>query len=149
MGTRGRALLRHQSSRTFAQDRLGIRVDRVAARVARRRRRGEMASLQDLYGVARRLSMEIRSGLEQLEGAEARGTLQSSSSLSRDMHAKLRELSKITQQVESQWRVLVVQENTSKRDIWGQYDAEAGARISLQRSGGMVDELMSHAGNVL
>ena len=160
-----------------------------------------MASLQDLYGVARRLSMEIRSGLEQLEGAEARGTLQSSSSLSRDMHAKLRELSKITQQVESQWRVLVVQENTSKRDIWkrkveqivedcdqyrvaldrfksrenrrqaeqrdrdelmqrvtsddefrllvGQYDAEAGARISLQRSGGMVDELMSHAGNVL
>ena len=199
--TRGRALLRHQSSRTFAQDRLGIRVDRVAARVARRRRRGEMASLQDLYGVARRLSMEIRSGLEQLEGAEARGTLQSSSSLSRDMHAKLHELTKITQQVESQWRVLVVQENTSKRDIWkrkveqivedcdqyrvaldrfksrenrrqadqrdrdelmhrvtsddefrllvGQYDAEAGARISLQRSGGMVDELMSHAGNVL
>ena len=185
--TRGRALLRHQSSRTFAQDRLGIRVDRVAARVARRRRRGEMASLQDLYGVARRLSM-VRSGLEQLEGAEARGTLQSSSSLSRDMHTKLHELTKITQQVESQWRVLVVQENTSKRDIWkrkveqivedcdqyrvaldrfksrenrrqadqrdrdelmhrvtsddefrllvGQYDAEAGARISLQRSGG-------------
>jgi len=56
-----------------------------------------MASLQDLYGVARRLSMEIRSGLEQLEGAEARGTLQSSSPLSRDMHAKLRELTKITQ----------------------------------------------------
>lgn len=62
--------------------------------------------------------MEMRSGLEQLEGAEARGTLQSSTALSRDMHAKLRELTKITQQVESQWRVLVVQETTGKRDIW-------------------------------
>ncbi|MDB9925333.1 hypothetical protein OAD67_03620, partial [bacterium] len=157
-----------------------------------------MASLTDLYNVARRLTMEMRSGLEQLEGAEARGTLQSSTALSRDMHAKLRELTKITQQVESQWRVLVVQETTGKRDIWkrkveqivedgdqyrvslerfksrenrrnaeqkdrdelmqrvtnddefrllvGQYDAEAGAKISLQRSGGMVDELLSHAG---
>ena len=145
--------------------------------------------------------MEMRSGLEQLEGAEARGTLQSSTALSRDMHAKLRELTKITQQVESQWRVLVVQETTGKRDIWkrkveqivedgdqyrvslerfksrenrrnaeqkvrdelmqrvtnddefrllvGQYDAEAGAKISLQRSGGMVDELLSHAGNIV
>ena len=38
--------------------------------------------------------------------------------LSRDMHAKLRELQKVTQQIESQWRILVVQENSSKRDLW-------------------------------
>lgn len=34
------------------------------------------------------------------------------------MHTKLRELSKVTQQIESQWRILVVQENSSKRDLW-------------------------------
>ena len=34
------------------------------------------------------------------------------------MHAKLRELQKVTQQIESQWRILVVQENSSKRDLW-------------------------------
>ena len=79
---------------------------------------GIMATLQDLYGVARRLIMEIRRGLEELEGAEARGIIQTSTSLSRDMHAKLRELQKISHQIESQWRILVVQENSSKRDLW-------------------------------
>jgi len=138
---------------------------------------------------------------EKLEGAEARGTIQASTSLSRDMHSKLRELSKLTQQIESQWRILVVQENASKRDLWkrkveqvvedcdqfrvalgrfkgresrrqaeekdrdelmqrvtsddefrllvSQYDAEAGAKISIQRSGGMVDELLAHGASVL
>jgi Golgi SNAP receptor complex protein 2 len=138
---------------------------------------------------------------EQLEGAEARGVIQSSTSLSRDMHNKLRDLQKVTQQIESGWRILVVQENGAKRDIWkrkveqvvedcdqfrislerfksresrrnaeeqqreelmqrvtsddefrllvNQYDAEAGARISLQRSGGMIDELLAHGSSVL
>ena len=143
------------------------------------------------------------------------------------MHAKLRELQKVTQQIESQWRILVVQENSSKRDVWkrkveqivedcdqfrvslerfksrenrrqaeerdrdelmqrvtsddefrllvGQYDAEAGARsahqrnaaraprqetdnslsppsrwtVSLQRSGGMIDDLLANGASVL
>ncbi|EEH56693.1 uncharacterized protein MICPUCDRAFT_58939 [Micromonas pusilla CCMP1545] len=160
-----------------------------------------MASLQDLYTVARKLTMEMRGGLEQLEGAEARGVIQSSTSLSRDMHNKLRDLQKVTQQIESGWRILVVQENGAKRDIWkrkveqvvedcdqfrislerfksresrrnaeeqqreelmqrvtsddefrllvNQYDAEAGARMSLQRSGGMIDELLAHGSSVL
>ena len=160
-----------------------------------------MATIQDLYGVARRLTMEIRRGLEELEGAEARGIIQTSTSLSRDMHSKLRELQKVSQQIESQWRILVVQENSSKRDIWkrkveqvveecdqfrvslerfksretrrqaeerdreelmqrvtsddefrllvNQYDAEAGAKMSLQRSGGMVDDLLAHGASVL
>ena len=64
------------------------------------------------------MTMEIRRGLEELEGAEARGIIQTSTSLSRDMHSKLRELQKVSQQIESQWRILVVQENSSKRDIW-------------------------------
>ena len=162
---------------------------------------GIMATLQDLYGVARRLIMKIRRGLEELEGAEARGIIQTSTSLSRDMHAKLRELQKISHQIESQWRILVVQENSSKRDLWkrkveqvveecdqirvslerfksresrrqaeerdrvelmqrvtsddefrllvNQYDAEAGAKMSLQRSGGMVDDLLAHGASVL
>ena len=117
------------------------------------------------------------------------------------MHSKLRELQKVSQQIESQWRILVVQENSSKRDIWkrkveqvveecdqfrvslerfksretrrqaeerdreelmqrvtsddefrllvNQYDAEAGAKMSLQRSGGMVDDLLAHGASVL
>mmetsp|Transcript_29818 Transcript_29818/g.73923 ORF Transcript_29818/g.73923 Transcript_29818/m.73923 type:complete len:116 (-) Transcript_29818:806-1153(-) len=77
-----------------------------------------MSSLHDLYGVARRLTVEIQGGLEQLEGAEARGIIQASTSLSRDMHSKLRELQKVSQQMESRWRFLVVQENASKRDLW-------------------------------
>jgi hypothetical protein len=31
----------------------------------------------------------------------------------------------------------------------GQYDAEAGAKISIQRSGGMVDDLLAHGASVL
>ena len=117
------------------------------------------------------------------------------------MHNKLRDLQKVTQQIESGWRILVVQENGAKRDIWkrkveqvvedfdqfrislerfksresrrnaeeqqreelmqrvtsddefrllvNQYDAEAGARMSLQRSGGMIDELLAHGSSVL
>ena len=34
------------------------------------------------------------------------------------MHNKLRDLQKVTQQIESGWRRLVVQENGAKRDIW-------------------------------
>ena len=34
------------------------------------------------------------------------------------MHNKLRDLQKVTQQIESGWRILVVQENGAKRDIW-------------------------------
>jgi Golgi SNAP receptor complex protein 2 len=34
------------------------------------------------------------------------------------MHTKLKELQKLTQQIESQWRILVVQENSSKRNLW-------------------------------
>ena len=117
------------------------------------------------------------------------------------MHNKLRDLQKVTQQIESGWRILVVQENGAKMDIWkrkveqvvedcdqfrislerfksresrrnaeeqqreelmqrvtsddefwllvNQYDAEAGARMSLQRSGGMIDELLAHGSSVL
>ena len=117
------------------------------------------------------------------------------------MHNKLRDLQKVTQQIESGWRILVVQENGAKRDIWkrkveqvvedcdqfrislerfksresrrnaeeqqreelmqrvtsddefrllvNQYDAEAGARMSLQRSGCMIDELLAHGSSVL
>mmetsp|Transcript_29819 Transcript_29819/g.73925 ORF Transcript_29819/g.73925 Transcript_29819/m.73925 type:complete len:247 (-) Transcript_29819:340-1080(-) len=160
-----------------------------------------MSSLHDLYGVARRLTVEIQGGLEQLEGAEARGIIQASTSLSRDMHSKLRELQKVSQQMESRWRFLVVQENASKRDLWKRkveqvaedtdqfrvvmerfkgrenrrqaeekdseelmqrvtsddefrllvdsYDAEAGAKISIQRSGGMVDDLLASGASVL
>ena len=128
-----------------------------------------MATLQDLYTVARRLTVEMRGGLVgvhasratheyvdivllvgvalkpssrigfdpvsdhcppslppvhlvlfcagKTRGAEARGTIKPAP-VYRAQHTKLRELSKVTQQIESQWRILVVQENASKRDLW-------------------------------
>ena len=55
------------------------------------------------------------------------------------MHAKLRELQKVTQQIESQWRILVVQENSSKRDVWKRKVEQIVEdcdqfRVSLERS---------------
>ena len=84
---------------------------------------------------------------EKLEGAEARGTIQASTSLSRDMHAKLRELSKVTQQIESQWRILVVQENASKRDLWKRKVEQVVEdcdqfRVALERFKGRVSPVL-------
>ena len=71
--------------------------------------------------------------------------MQGSTSLSRDMHAKLRELSKVTQQIESQWRILVVQENVSKRDLWKRKGEQVVEdcdqfRVALERFKGRVSE---------
>ena len=78
-----------------------------------------MASLQDLYTVARRLSFDIRDGLERLEKSELKNFGgNGNSNLAREQRTKLAELQKISNQMEKQWRILVVQENASKRDMW-------------------------------
>ena len=59
----------------------------------------------------------------------------SSTALSRDMHAELRELQKVTQQIESQWRILVVQENSSKRDVEEESRADRGGLRPVQSFG--------------
>ena len=160
---------------------------------------GESWHLQDLYGVARRLIMEIRRGLEELEGAEARGSSKPRLSVQRYARQAARASEDIApdresvayprgsgeQQQKDLWkrkveqvvedatnpsfpgevqverdqktsggedRVELMQRVTSDdefRLLVNQYDAEAGAKMSLQRSGGMVDDLLAHGASVL
>ena len=63
------------------------------------------------------------------------------------MHAKLRELSTVTQQIESQWRILVVQENASKRDLWKRKVEQVVEdcdqfRVALERFKGRVSPVL-------
>jgi len=76
-------------------------------------------SLQDLYAVARRITFELQDGLIRLERLEGKGhggnaTIQEL----KEQRNKLNELQRISQQMEQQFRVLIVLENPAKRDIW-------------------------------
>eukprot|EP00241_Pyramimonas_parkeae_P011743 CAMPEP_0114260674 /NCGR_PEP_ID=MMETSP0058-20121206/20632_1 /TAXON_ID=36894 /ORGANISM="Pyramimonas parkeae, CCMP726" /LENGTH=216 /DNA_ID=CAMNT_0001375963 /DNA_START=9 /DNA_END=656 /DNA_ORIENTATION=- len=74
-----------------------------------------MSQLLSLQSAARKITLELRQGLERLEKME--GT-QAASALGRDMRTKLSELQKISAEMERKWRVLVMQESSAKRDIW-------------------------------
>ena len=99
------------------------------------------SSLSDLYSVARRISFELQEGLIRLERLEGKGhggnaTLQEA----REQRNKLQEMTRISQQMESQFRVLIVKENPSKRDTWkrkvSQISEECDQyRIALDRFG--------------
>jgi len=99
------------------------------------------SSLSDLYSVARRISFELQEGLIRLERLEGKGhggnaTLQEA----REQRNKLQEMTRISQQMESQFRVLIVKENPSKRDTWkrkvSQISEECDQfRVALDRFG--------------
>ena len=99
------------------------------------------SSLSDLYSVARRISFELQEGLIRLERLEGKGhggnaTLQEA----REQRNKLQEMIRISQQMESQFRVLIAKENPSKRDTWkrkvSQISEECDQyRIALDRFG--------------
>jgi len=61
------------------------------------------------------MSLELRQGLEKLERLDC---THSSQPLARELKSKFQELHKISGEMEKTWRVLVMQENASKRDIW-------------------------------
>ena len=99
------------------------------------------SSLSDLYSVARRISFELQEGLIRLERLEGKGhggnaILQEA----REQRNKLQEMTQISQQMESQFRVLIVKENPSKRDTWkrkvSQISEECDQyRVALDRFG--------------
>ena len=103
------------------------------------------SSLSDLYSVARRISFELQEGLIRLERLEGKGhggnaTLQEA----REQRNKLQEMTRISQQMESQFRVLIAKENPSKRDTWkrkvSQISEECDQyRIALDRFGSRSD----------
>mmetsp|Transcript_3318 Transcript_3318/g.7815 ORF Transcript_3318/g.7815 Transcript_3318/m.7815 type:complete len:225 (+) Transcript_3318:337-1011(+) len=75
-----------------------------------------MSDLAGLHSQAKRLILSLRSGLERLEAAEAAGN--TSKEMSSDMRQKLNDLTRISQQMDSTWRMQTVNEGLSKKNIW-------------------------------
>tara|TARA_B100001559_G_C16437452_1_gene592774 strand:+ start:802 stop:1308 length:507 start_codon:yes stop_codon:yes gene_type:complete len=107
-------------------DREDARTDRPASaqtRASSRRRPasapigGNMASLDDLYAVSRRLCFDISDGLTRLERDEARGVARNEA-LGREMRARIGELKRITSEMERQWRSMAMTASISKSDMW-------------------------------
>eukprot|EP00232_Nephroselmis_pyriformis_P000063 CAMPEP_0182906556 /NCGR_PEP_ID=MMETSP0034_2-20130328/33818_1 /TAXON_ID=156128 /ORGANISM="Nephroselmis pyriformis, Strain CCMP717" /LENGTH=226 /DNA_ID=CAMNT_0025042247 /DNA_START=102 /DNA_END=782 /DNA_ORIENTATION=- len=76
-------------------------------------------SLSDLYNKARRLTLELREGVEKLE-ASSQGTSYGASDagLARGLREKQKELQRVSAEMDSMWRMQVVREGASKKDIW-------------------------------
>ncbi|PNH08898.1 Membrin-11 [Tetrabaena socialis] len=67
--------------------------------------------------------MLLREGLERLEAREGGSTravsaTDASAGLARDLRAKLHDLTRISGEMDSIWRMQVIRENASKRDVW-------------------------------
>mmetsp|Transcript_23262 Transcript_23262/g.64585 ORF Transcript_23262/g.64585 Transcript_23262/m.64585 type:complete len:224 (+) Transcript_23262:214-885(+) len=98
-----------------------------------------MSDLQALHSQAKRLILSLREGLERLEAAEAGG--KASTEMSSDMRQRLADLIRTSQQMDSQWRMQVLNESASRKTIWKrkveQVAEESDAlRVSLERFAG-------------
>ena len=76
-----------------------------------------MASLEDLYAVSRRLCFDIQEGLVKLERDEE-GKRARNENLARDMRARMGELTKVTSELERQFRVQAMKQSMTKSDVW-------------------------------
>jgi len=76
-----------------------------------------MASLEDLYAVSRRLCFDIQEGLVKLERDEE-GKRARKENLARDMRARMGELTKVTSELERQFRVQAMKQSMAKSDVW-------------------------------
>mmetsp|Transcript_25270 Transcript_25270/g.42349 ORF Transcript_25270/g.42349 Transcript_25270/m.42349 type:complete len:225 (+) Transcript_25270:281-955(+) len=74
-----------------------------------------MSQLSSQYSTARKISLELRQGLERLEASHS---TQGAQGLARELKTKFQDLQKISREMERTWRVLVMQESASKRDLW-------------------------------
>ncbi|GLI61414.1 hypothetical protein VaNZ11_003609 [Volvox africanus] len=82
-----------------------------------------MSDLTSLHSQAKRLILLLREGLERLEALEGSttrppGSADATSYLGRDLKAKLGDLTRISGEMDSIWRMQVIRENSSKRDVW-------------------------------
>ena len=99
-----------------------------------------MSDLHALYSQATKLTLSLREGVERLESADDRHTYSGGmlSMLSNDMGKKLDELRRISVAMDSMWRMSVVKEAASKRDVWKRKVEQVGdeynsLRVSLDR----------------
>eukprot|EP00884_Botryococcus_braunii_P011927 jgi/Botrbrau1/20735/Bobra.0058s0063.1 len=72
--------------------------------------------LSGLQKTARSLILALRSGIEQLEGSEQAGRQRPG--LYQDLHKKLGELSRVSSQMDSIWRMHSLKDTVAKRDLW-------------------------------
>ncbi|GIL74007.1 hypothetical protein Vretimale_5062 [Volvox reticuliferus] len=82
-----------------------------------------MSDLTSLHSQAKRLILLLREGLERLEALEGCTTrppdnADATSRLARDLKAKLGDLTRISGEMDAIWRMQVIRENASKRDVW-------------------------------
>ncbi|GLC45554.1 hypothetical protein PLESTB_001205600 [Pleodorina starrii] len=82
-----------------------------------------MSDLTSLHSQAKRLILLLREGLERLEALEGatirqHGNADATSGLARDLKSKLGDLARISGEMDSIWRMQVIRENASKRDVW-------------------------------
>ena len=76
-----------------------------------------MASLEDLYAVSRRLCFDMQEGLGKLE-REDDGRRARNENLARDMRTRMGELTKVTSELERQFRVQAMKQSMAKSDVW-------------------------------
>ncbi|PNW75936.1 hypothetical protein CHLRE_12g554200v5 [Chlamydomonas reinhardtii] len=81
-----------------------------------------MSDLTSLHSQAKRLILLLREGLERLEALEGATRHQpgtdTTSALARDLRSQLQQLARISTEMDSIWRMQVIRENASKRDVW-------------------------------
>ncbi|BDA40502.1 probable Golgi SNAP receptor complex member 2 [Coccomyxa sp. Obi] len=78
-----------------------------------------MSDLQSLHKSARTLILSLREGVERLEkGDQVHQHYGQATGLSEQLEGKLGELQRISQQMDSIWRMQVLRESNTKRDIW-------------------------------
>ncbi|KAK9916556.1 hypothetical protein WJX75_004123 [Coccomyxa subellipsoidea] len=78
-----------------------------------------MSDLQTLHRSARTLILSLREGVEHLEkGDQVHQQYGQATGLAQQLGGKLGELQRISQQMDSVWRMQVLQQSNTKRDMW-------------------------------
>lgn len=75
-----------------------------------------MSDVQTLHTQARKLILTLQSGLERLEAAEQGRP--APASLATDLQAQLAQLQRVSQDMDALWRMQMLREPSSKRDVW-------------------------------
>ncbi|KAG2483470.1 hypothetical protein HYH03_017653 [Edaphochlamys debaryana] len=99
-----------------------------------------MSDLASLHSQAKRLILLLREGLErleQLEGAAAKQHTpagEATAGLARDLRSMLSDLTRISGEMDSIWRMQVIRENASKRDVWKRKVEQVSEELDLIRT---------------
>ena len=91
---------------------------RVAVVVVSRDRKEQMATLDDLYAVARRLCFDVAQGVAQLENEDDGRRSATKDARARELRARANELTRVTNELERQLRAQAMTQSMGKSDTW-------------------------------